>query len=89
MCRAEGKNPMSSQNCTYVRKGWPLMENNYLVSLLWELCLNMINTFINVPRTNQTSKMEPFTKTVNKSFKLITIFNKPLQLSYLIGSGTF
>ena len=52
------------------------MENNYLVSPLWELWLNMINTLINVARTNQVSKMEPFAKTVNESFKPFTIFAK-------------
>ena len=51
-------------------------ENNYLVSPIWEDWLNMINTLINAARTNQTSRIKPFAKTVKESFKPFTIFTK-------------
>ena len=51
-------------------------ENNYLVSPIWEHWLNMINTLINAARTNQTSWIKPFAKTVKESFKPFTIFTK-------------
>ena len=51
------KNPMSTQNFACVLDRWLLMENNSLVSPLWELWLNMINTLISVAGTNQTSNI--------------------------------